>query len=118
VGGNSAGEMSATTPQQRWCSLAYDLLLEKSCDTKLSPNTDGNAAVAALAAVDDASSTVAPSINCSRTGSDTPPLRKPATEVNKSNLLLIQNIAVNGPDVDAELESLLQQARVVGKGVP
>jgi len=99
-------------------SLAYDLLLEKSCEATLLTSTDtGDAAAAAedhshvaVATVDEAASTAAPSSSCSTTGSETPPRGKRIV-VNKSDLVLIPNVVVHGPAVDAELESLLQQAR-------
>eukprot|EP00419_Tripos_fusus_P031746 CAMPEP_0172782410 /NCGR_PEP_ID=MMETSP1074-20121228/203921_1 /TAXON_ID=2916 /ORGANISM="Ceratium fusus, Strain PA161109" /LENGTH=353 /DNA_ID=CAMNT_0013619395 /DNA_START=80 /DNA_END=1141 /DNA_ORIENTATION=+ len=111
--------MSAAAPQQRCGSLAYDLLLEKSCEATLLTSTDtGDAAAAAedhshvaVATVDEAASTAAPSSSCSTTGSETPPRGKRIVVVNKSDLVLIPNVVVHGPAVDAELESLLQQAR-------
>jgi len=102
--------MSATTLEQHCGSLAYDLLLERSCTAKLSPNTIMGTAAATLATADEAASTVTPSSSCSTTSSDTPPFCKPTGMVKKSNLVLIHNVVVNGPAVDAELGSLLQQA--------
>lgn len=110
--------MSAAAPEQRQGSLAYDLLFEKSREAKLSPSTDMGVASAAddhfpdaVAAVDEATSTVTPSSTCSTISSLTPPCRKPAAVGKKSDLVFITNVAVHGPAVDSQLEGLLQQAR-------
>jgi len=114
----SADTMSVAVPQERCGSLAYDLLPVKSSETKFSPSTDVGACAAAedhspvaVATADETTSTVAPSSSCSTTGSESPLRGKPTVVVKKSDLVLIPNVVVNGPSVDAELESMLKQAR-------
>mmetsp|Transcript_68399 Transcript_68399/g.132076 ORF Transcript_68399/g.132076 Transcript_68399/m.132076 type:complete len:234 (+) Transcript_68399:76-777(+) len=103
-------------PSQQCGSLAYDLLLEKSYEAKLPPNADEGITAAAVATVDEVVSTVAPSSDRSTAGSDTSPLRRPAAAFNKSDVVLISDVVVHGPAVDAELEDLLQQASELSEG--
>jgi len=103
---NSAGAMNATASKQRSDSLAYNILLAKSCESKPSPIVT----VSATATEDgsnEAASTATPSSDSSTASIDASHCCKLATPVTKADVVLIRNVAA----ADVELAGLVQQAR-------
>lgn len=110
VHGNSADAMSVAASQQRSDSLAYNILLAKSCEAE----PCASATLSTIATEDgsnEATSMAIPSSDSSTASTDASPCCKLAKMVSKTDVVLIRNVAVHNSAADAELARLVQQAR-------